>query len=140
MIVHTGILKAGAALLMAFGVLFTMAAWPPLAGLIRFLVDLFTWPLDGAQTLGASETRLALAIGGGVMAGWGLMIWMVATRLADREPGLARALVLIPVIVWFVFDSLGSFAAGVPVNVAVNALFLALFVAAFRGPSKPQEA
>jgi hypothetical protein len=133
MIVHTHILKAGAVILMGFGILFTMAAWPPLAGMVRFLVDLFAWPLDGAQTLAANDTRLALAIGGGVMAGWGLMIWMVATRLADRDPGLARALVLIPVVVWFVLDSLGSFAAGVPVNVAVNALFLALFVAAFRG-------
>lgn len=133
MIVQTHVLKAGAALLMGFGILFTLAAWPPLAGLLRVLVDLFAWPLDGTQTLAASETRLALAIGGGVMAGWGLTIWLVATRIADRDPGLARTLVLPPVVVWFVLDSLGSFAAGVPANVALNALFLGLFVAAFRG-------
>ncbi|MBO6554509.1 MAG: hypothetical protein JJ926_17480 [Roseitalea sp.] len=132
MTVHTGILKAGAVILMAFGVLFTMAAWPPLAGLIRFLVDLFAWPLDGAQTLAASETRLALAIGGGVMAGWGMTIWLVATRLAEREPGLVRTLVLLPVVVWFVLDSLGSIAAGVPVNAVFNVTFLVLFMAAFR--------
>ena len=140
MIVNTNLLKFGAALLIGFGVLFVLSAWPPLAAPMTLLVDLFAWPLDGEQTLAAEATRLALAIGGGVLAGWGGMIWLIATRLGERDPELARSLVLGPVVVWFVLDCFGSIAAGVPLNVVLNLGFLALFFAAFRGEAKPSQA
>lgn len=140
MIVNISLLKFGAALLIGFGVLFVLSTWPPLAAPLTLLVDLFAWPLDGGQTLAAEATRLALAIGGGVLAGWGAMIWLVATRLADRDPELARSLVLGPVVVWFVLDCLGSVVAGVPLNVVLNIGFLAVFFAAFRGVAKPRQA
>jgi len=140
MIVNTQLLKFGAVLLVGFGVLFVLSAWPPLAAPLTLLVDLFAFPFDGAQTLSAEATRLALAIGGGVLAGWGAMIWLIATRLADSDPALARSLVLGPVVICFVLDSAGSVAAGVPFNVVLNVGFLVLFFAAFRGAAKPRQA
>ena len=138
--VNITVLRAGSAILIGFGVIVGCSAWPPLAGFIRFLVDLFAWPLDGTQNLAASETRLMMAIAGGVMAGWGAMIWMATTRLVQRDPSLLRALVLIPGGIWFVVDSIGSVASGVPVNALVNTGFLLLFVSAFVGKRQTREA
>lgn len=138
--VNTTLLKVGSAILVGFGVLIALAAWPPTSGLVEFLVDLSAWPLDGGQTLAANETRLALAIAGGVMAGWGAMVWIATGRLADTDPAFLRTMVLVPTLIWYVVDSLGSVASGIPVNVLVNTLFLALFFAAFAGRRQPTEA
>ena len=121
-------LKIGAELVMVFGVLIAAAAIPALAAPTRFLTDLIFFPMDGAQTIGAPETRLIMAIGGGVMLGWGVTLWLLVTRLYPREPELARQIILTGVIAWFVVDSAGSILAGAPLNAAFNVLFLLIFL------------
>lgn len=133
MFIRTGIVKAGATLVIGSGLLIALAAWPPMAGLLTILADLIFLPVDGAQDLSAPETRLMMAISGGVLVGWGVMVWLVATRLADRDPALARTLVLVPLAAWFVVDSAGSVASGAPLNVLFNCGFVVVFAAAFWG-------
>jgi hypothetical protein len=55
------------------------------------------------------------------------MIWLVAGRLYPRDPELARTLILASVAAWFVIDSLGSVAAGAPLNAVLNVVFLLVF-------------
>ncbi len=120
-------LKAASALLIAFGMLTAAAAHPSASGLAEFLADIIIWPIDGAQSLAAPETRLLAAIAGGVMAGWGAMMWLAATHLLSRDYRLARKLILSSVIVWFVVDGAASIAAGAPLNAGLNVVFLLLF-------------
>jgi hypothetical protein len=121
------LLQAGAILLIVFGLATALAAHPVTAGITRFLADLIIWPVDGRETLASPDARLLAAIGGGLMAGWGLMIWLVAGRLYPRDPELARTLILASVAAWFVIDSLGSVAAGAPLNAVLNVVFLLVF-------------
>ncbi len=109
-----------------------LATYPATAGVTLFLTDLILWPIDSAQTLASPETRMLCAIIGGVMAGWGLMLWLVATRLYPREPALARTLILTSVGTWFVIDGIGSLLAGAPLNALFNVGFLLIFVIALR--------
>ena len=131
--VNAPLLRFGAAILIGFGTVIALSAWPPASGFIGLFVDVLAWPLDGAQSLAAKETRLALAIAGGVMAGWGAMIWMATNRLVARDPAFLRSLVMVPAVIWFVVDSLGSVASGIAVNAGVNLAVLLIFVAAFVG-------
>jgi hypothetical protein len=128
-------LKTAAAVTMGFGVLVAAAALPAAAGITRFLVDLVFWPVDGGQSLAAPETRLFCAIAGGVMAGWGITMWLIATRLYAREPELARTMILEGAVTWFVIDSIGSTLAGAPGNVLLNIPFLLMFVLPLWRPS-----
>lgn len=125
-------LKVASGVLIGFGILIFLAAHPATADVTAFLTDMIFWPVDSAQTLAASETRLFCAILGGVMVGWGLMIWLVTVRLYPREPALARTLILTSIGTWFVVDSIGSILAGAPLNALFNIGFLLLFAIPLR--------
>jgi hypothetical protein len=115
-------------LLIGLGFGFAIAAFPPASGLITLMVDVLFWPIDGAQSMAAPETRIMLAIGGGITAGWGVTIWLIADRLMPLHPELARSILLPGIAVWFVTDSTCSMLAGAPLNVPANMLFLAVFL------------
>jgi len=120
-------LKFGSALTIFFGALVAAAAVPVLSGPVQFLADLIFFPLDGLQSVAAKETRLINAIGGGVMVGWGVMLWMISTQLYPKEPALAGKIIMTSIIVWFIVDSTGSVLAGAPLNALGNTSFLLIF-------------
>ena len=120
-------LKAASALTVFFGALLAAAAVPALSGPVQFLADLIFFPLDGLQSVAAEETRLINAIAGGVLAGWGLMLWMLTTQLFPKEPAIVGKIIVTSIITWFVIDSAGSVLAGAPLNVLGNTSFLLIF-------------
>ena len=126
-------LRIGAALVIASGILVLSGAHPATAALLRFCADLLFWPVDGAPGDLTQTTRLLCAIGGGVMLGWGVMIWHIAALLPQA---VARRAILSGILLWFVADSLGSILAGAWLNVAGNLVFLALFCAPLFEPNK----
>lgn len=127
--------KAASMVVIGIGLALALAAWPPLSAPVALLADLVIWPLDGAGTLAAPETRLFAAIAGGVMVGWGVTLWNLASNVLPADLPLARSITMIGLYSWFVVDSLGSIAAGAAVNVVGNIGFVALFLYAFRQPS-----
>lgn len=131
-------LQGAAAIVAVFGLIIAGTAHPSTAGVTRLLVDLIFWPLDGQQSLAAPETRLLGAVCGGIMAGWGLMLWLVATKMYSREPELARSIILGSVTTWFVIDSIGSILAGATLNAVLNVGFLLVFWLPLRHPAQRQ--
>lgn len=125
-------LRFAAGMTMMTGLALALAALPALNLPVRLLADLLVWPINGAETLAAPETRLALAIGGGVMLGWGLMIWHLAAEPLERAPDAVRGIVRTSILGWFLIDSTASVAAGAALNVAANLVFLALFLVPLR--------
>ncbi|MDZ7601754.1 MAG: hypothetical protein U1A06_10315 [Hoeflea sp.] len=124
--------KAASAVVIGFGLMLAAAAWPPLAGPVLLLADLLIWPMDGLQTLAAPETRLLLAIAGGVMVGWGVTLWKLAEYLMPQHPAAVRTITMTGLYSWFAVDSLASIMAGAPLNAVANISFVVLFVLAFR--------
>jgi hypothetical protein len=126
-------LRFAAGVTMATGLALALAAVPALNLPVRLLTDLLVWPVDGAETLAASETRLGMAISGGVLVGWGVMIWQLAGEPLARMPEMVRAIIRTSMLTWFVVDSAGSVAAGAALNVVANLVFLVLFLIPMRG-------
>lgn len=120
-------LKTGAGLVIAFGVVTALGAYPPTAGVLGFLVDMIKWPVDGTQSIATEEFRLLSAVSGGIMVGWGLLLWMVVDHLYAREPQLVRRMIMMSVGAWFVVDSFASVLAGASLNAVLNISFLVLF-------------
>lgn len=130
-------LKASTIFTIGFGLMMSLSALPALSAPLEHLLDLVFYPLDGKQTMADPSVRLFSAIGGGVMAGWGMAIWMVVTRLGSREPDLARELILVGLWTWFVVDSSGSILSGAHWNAVANVGFLLIFLipaSQLRGP------
>lgn len=124
----TWLKAASATLLIAFGVLTALAASPSTSVPSLLLLDSLFWPIDGAQSLAAAESRILAAIGGGIAVGWGVLVWQVAHHLMPKEPQAARRILLSSLFAWFAVDSICSVLAGVPLNVAGNLILLAVFL------------
>jgi hypothetical protein len=125
-------LKGAAGVTVGFGLLTAAAAAVPLQAPTVLLADILFWPPDGAQGGADPVTRLMFAIGGGVLTGWGLLMWMLADRVMGQMPDVVRRMVLGSALTWCVVDSGASILAGAPVNVIANLAFLALYLAPFR--------
>ena len=130
-------LRLAAGVTMVTGLALALASVPALNLPARLLADLLIWPVDGAETLAAPETRLGLAIGGGVLVGWGLMIWQLAGAPLARDPEVIRPILRNAVIGWFVVDCTGSFLAGAPLNVVANVPFAAMFLIPLLTAARP---
>lgn len=122
------LLQAAAAVVIAFGALVALAAHPTSAAPAALLADVIFWPFDGRPHLDQAGARLLAAISGGVMVGWGVLLWQIATHLLPANPALAAKLIRGSIVTWFAVDSTFSVVAGAPLNVAANAGFLAAFL------------
>lgn len=121
-------LKAASAITIAVGLVAAAASHPATSTLWLYLFDLLAWPPDGQPDVFSSEAYALNAVTGGLMAGWGLSMFLLSSGpLARGEPGTRRAM-LAGILAWFLVDSAGSLAAGLPGNVVLNTLFLAFFL------------
>lgn len=127
------LLKVASAALLGLGAVVAMASHPATAGITGLVADLVFWPLDGQPSVEQPAARLLAAISGGVMVGWGAMLWLVAARVLPSDPALAAALVRTSAMAWFVVDSVGSVVAGAPLNAVLNVAFLAAFLLPLAG-------
>jgi hypothetical protein len=54
------------------------------------LLDLLDWPLDGSSSTFANESFILNAVLGGVMIGWGVLMYYLADEL-QQSPRLLKA-------------------------------------------------
>jgi hypothetical protein len=129
-------LRLAAGLLIATGAIVGLGAVPGIGGPIWAAHDLIVWPYDGGGAASIPESRLFAAICGGVLVGWGVMIWHLAA-LIPREGAAIRRIVWTGGLAWFVVDSGLSVVAGGALNVIPNLVFLAVFWWALRPRAVP---
>lgn len=132
-------LKVASDIVILFGLLMVLASVPFAAAPMSLLIDMIFWPADGAQAITSETGHFLLAVGGGVTIGWGVLLYLLTTRLYPRDPDLARILITASAIAWFIPDSLGSIASGAAVNVLFNLVFLGLFMIPLWLPGAPRE-
>lgn len=110
----------------AFGPVCFLGILPATQGPAAFTLDLLSWPIDGAPDLAAPGTRFLLALTGGFLMGWGVLIAGLALRLHDQAPDAVRGAVLWSLCAWCALDSAGSIAGGHASNALFNLALLAL--------------
>ena len=92
------------------------------------LFDVLDWPVDGEPGRFSAQTRAVNAVLGGVMVGWGTLMYLVVRGPFRRGDTTLAGPMLAAVLAWFSVDSTGSFLAQLPGNVVLNLGFLVLFV------------
>ena len=85
---------------------------------------------------------MLVAIGFLILVVAGVTLWLVVTRLLPLNALLGRSMLLWGTLSWFIVDSVGSWAAGAPINVALNSvMMLGIVVPAWRiGRLRPRGA
>jgi len=132
-------LKVACVLAISFGVLSVLASFEGGSALWLFLFDILTWPLDGLPT-GFEPISYALnAVLGGVMCGWGILLFLLANGpIAEGDHRMANYM-FISLDVWFVVDSIGSVVAGIHANVVLNLIFFVIFAIPLLALRKPAQ-
>lgn len=124
----THVLRIAAIGTAIFGLALMLAPHTQIEPAALAFVDIAFLPFDGAQDVDHEVTQLMLAISGGVLIGLAVAVWQVTTLIFQRDPALARRILLPTLLAWYVPDSLGSVLSGAPFNVVMNTGFLALFL------------
>jgi hypothetical protein len=125
---HKFWLKITGVVVASFAPIFFLGAIESLAEPARFVTDLLSWPLDGMQSFAEPTTRFVSAVTGGLLLGWGVMIWFLSGPVYDAAPEGVRRVVVIGLLSWFVLDSTGSFLSGNASNAAFNVFVLVLAI------------
>ncbi len=121
-------LKAMSVVTIAFGLVAAAASHPAGQTPWLLLFDLLAWPMDGKPAAFSAETFAVNAVAGGVMAGWGVLMYGLSAGPIARGDRDVRRMVMAGLTVWFVVDSTGSWAAGMIGNIVLNIVFLVLFL------------
>ena len=121
---RVSLLRYASALIIGFGLLFFLSLISPVAALLDLFIDLAFLPYDGAQSAASDSAQLLTAIAGGMLTGWGLMFWLVTTRVYANDPELGKSIMLPAIVIWFLLDGIGSIIVGAWFNVVLNSGFL----------------
>jgi hypothetical protein len=119
-------LKTASVVTVITGLAAGFASHPAGEGLWLLLFDILNWPLDGIPAGFDVVSRPINAVLGGVMIGWGVMMYGLLNPKIFSD-GI-RIVLLRGLLVWFVTDSIGSLAAEIPGNVILNLAFLGMFL------------
>ncbi len=114
-------------LMIAFGPLMAFSVLAPADWVVQNFLSLAL--LDSAQPhLTEQGGRLIIAVAGGILAGFGVLIWQVVTKVYAKDQSTGRAILLPAILAWFLLDSAGSVAAGAWFNAVLNIGFVACFL------------
>lgn len=94
----------------------------------RFILDISDWPLDKLSAPLDRNTQWLSAIGAGVLAAISIfLIGIVVPAIKENNQRVIRT-TAIAMCVWYIIDSVGSVAAGVPSNLFFNSIYLLLIL------------
>jgi hypothetical protein len=133
---HKFWLKITAIVIGSFGPVFFLGTMASTSEPARLTLDLLSWPVDGATTYDAPDTRFLSALTGGFLFGWGVTVWCLSSWVYDKAPEQVRKTVLTGLLSWFMLDSAGSIASGNASNAFFNAIVLLLAVGPLWKPAK----
>ena len=126
--IHKLWLKVTATALFSYAFLFALGAIKKFEEPIRFVLDISNFPLDNVENYNAPTTVLLSAIIGGILAGWGIMIWLMSVWFYDKSPEQVRKTVLISTLTWFFVDSIACIVSGNVSNAITNVPLLLMLV------------
>ncbi|TNF62705.1 MAG: hypothetical protein EP307_06430 [Rhodobacteraceae bacterium] len=133
---HKFWLKITAFVVGSFGPVFFLGTHPATSEPARLTLDILGWPPDGATTFAHPDTQFLSALTGGFLLGWGVTIWVLATRVHDHAPEGVRISVLSGLLAWFFLDSAGSILSGNLSNAVFNVIVLLVAVGPLWRPAR----
>jgi len=122
------ILRIASIAMIAFGALWALAPYDPVSTPAVLLIDILDWPLDGNPSEFSRYDQWFSAVATSFLFGLALLFLLLVCPLIEQGSKLARRAGIISLSVWFLSDCLGSYAAGVPVNVVWNIGFILPFI------------
>ncbi|MGB5723092.1 MAG: hypothetical protein WBM39_01650 [Parasphingorhabdus sp.] len=113
---------------MLTGIVMAVGSVSDPTGVMSLFFGLVSSGDSGIGGIATPEAKLALAVAGGVFAGFAAMfLFIVAPAVKAGDAGVRRG-VIISLIIWYVIDSGASVASGNAANAVANTGMLLLFI------------
>ncbi len=110
------------------GIILAIGVVRDVAGISEFFFATLSSGNEGLAGIDTLEAKVALAVAGGVFAGFGAMLLFIAVPAIEEGDARIKRGILFGVLTWFVVDSSASIAGGNPMNAVGNSVFLALYL------------
>ncbi len=110
-------------------VLFALAGVNDFTGANDMFFNLASSGTEGVAGLTTPESKLAMAIAGGVFGGLGAMYLFISAPGIEQGNELIRKGSITVFLTWFIIDSSASVASGNAANVIPNLVFLVVYLA-----------
>ncbi|MCE0722614.1 MULTISPECIES: hypothetical protein [Legionella] len=117
-------LRCACVLTMVTGLISLLASYPDTDFLWRYLFNALSGFQSDIQFSAVARTLSAVL--GGVMIGWGWMMFYLVHPSVFNQ--FIRNALLSGIIVWFLTDSIGSYVSDLPMNIVLNIIFLIIFL------------
>jgi len=122
------LLKLAAWGFLAFALVWALAPYSAVNEPARLLLDFLAWPLgDAAPALNRSEMWLS-SIGAGLVVALSVILLGIVAPAVEASNKKAVRVAIWAFIGWYLVDSAGSVASGVPSNAVFNTFFLAMLL------------
>lgn len=125
---------------LSIGIFFAASALPVLHPAVHLFLQIAYWPFDDVPPDLSVPTPLLVAISGGLTAGFGGMLWGLGRYVSPISQEAAARVTWVAALSWFCTDSAMSVVVGAPMNVVINALFLALMLFSCRPRMQSKDA
>ncbi len=109
-------------------VIFALAGVNDFTGANDIFFNLASSGTEGVAGLTTPESKLAMAIAGGVFGGLGAMYLFISAPGVEQGSALIRRGSIYVFLTWFVIDSSASVASGNAANVIPNLAFLIIYL------------
>lgn len=121
-------LKVSALIIASFAPVFFLATLSATSAPAALILDIVSWPMDGAPDVDVPAVRYISALSAGFLLGWGVLVWALQAWVYDDAPDAVRRSVVLGFVAWFLIDTLGSVLSGIPLNAVFNTIVLFLGV------------
>ena len=118
-------IKIVAWLFIAFAFVWGLAPYSAVSEPARLLIDILDWPPGDANPVLTRAQMWLSSIGAGLVVAISVMLLGIVVPAIRRSDRNTVRVTLWAFIGWFVVDSVGSVASGVPSNVFFNSILLA---------------
>ncbi|PHR59776.1 MAG: hypothetical protein COA43_08780 [Robiginitomaculum sp.] len=116
-----------------FAFFWALAPYTPINLPARFILDLLDWPLNNLGQELSPYTQWLSSIGAGLLAALAVMLGGIIAPALKRGDTPTIRVGFWAMVIWYVIDSAGSIASGIPSNAAFNTLFVAPALFAMMG-------
>lgn len=95
------------------------------------LADMFKWPIDGDPGIASQEAKLMIAVTAGLTVSVGVLFARLLSPLIAEGDVRAKSAGIWALLGWYILDTLGSLASGIPQNIFFGTLFLVVLITPF---------
>lgn len=123
---RTKLMMVNAIIFAIYSILWGLAPYDSINLPSRFILDISNWPVDNLAASLDQNTKWLTSIAAGLLAAISIFLGgIVVPAIKENNTHILKT-TIVAMVSWYIIDSVGSIASGVPSNAFFNTIYLTL--------------